>query len=338
MARKHTKQQKPKVAAAEPSSPAPAAPPPSSTPLRLFGAFRILPLTLPPLPLSTHPLTQFTHHQHRPPTTATAVPAHHLFIRAHEPRKPQAGFPQGRTLFVANVPSDANEMHFARLFRRCGVVERVVWGGGNASGPLLSVRRTGGTAHVVFVDEDAVERAVGMKERRRVWSDQVDNDNDDGEAAAQQHAEDDGEQPTPVTTPLHGLAKYLHLHYSSRPRLATLQSATDTTLAAFEDAERAARLAVEQSRNVPDQDGFVTVVRGKGRRGMNVDGQGAAVMAAKAEDVTNLKPKKKKELVDFYRFQMRENKRNQLADLRRKFEDDKQKIVALRASRRFKPY
>ncbi|TPX58242.1 hypothetical protein PhCBS80983_g03283 [Powellomyces hirtus] len=335
MARKHTKQQQPKVAAVEPSSPAPAAPPPSSTPLRLFGAFRILPLTLPPLPLSTQPLTQFTHHQHRPPTTATPTPAHHLFIRAHEPRKAQAGFPQGRTLFVANVPSDANEMHFGRLFRRCGAVERVVWGGGNASGSL-SVRRSGGTAHVVFADEDAVERAVGMKERRRVWSDQVDND--DGEAAQQQAEQaEDGEQPTPGTTPLHGLAKYLHLHYSSRPRLATLQSSTNTSLAAFEDAERAARIAVEHSRNVPDQDGFVTVVRGKGRRGMNVDGQGAAVMAAKAEDVTRLKPKKK-ELVDFYRFQMRENKRNQLADLRRKFEDDKQKIVALRASRRFKPY
>ncbi|KAJ3280214.1 Ribosomal RNA-processing protein 7 A, partial [Borealophlyctis nickersoniae] len=98
-----------------------------------------------------------------------------------------------------------------------------------------------------------------------------------------------------------------------------------------------ARLAQERARNVPDEDGFVLVTRARGRRNTNADASGATVTAARPEEVKKLKPKKK-ELVDFYRFQMRESKRNQLADLRRKFEEDKKKIAALKANRRFKPY
>lgn len=59
--------------------------------------------------------------------------------------------------------------------------------------------------------------------------------------------------------------------------------------------------------NRMDEDGFTLVTR-KGRRGHNTDGT-ITVTAARAEDVKDLKPKKK-ELTDFYRFQMREAKRD----------------------------
>ncbi|CAG8817060.1 25808_t:CDS:2, partial [Dentiscutata erythropus] len=73
-----------------------------------------------------------------------------------------------------------------------------------------------------------------------------------------------------------------------------------------------------------------------GKRNANTDGT-ITVTAAKPEEIKNLKPKNK-ELPDFYRFQMRESKRNKHVELRKKFEEDKKKIERLKAARRFKPY
>lgn len=75
----------------------------------------------------------------------------------------------------------------------------------------------------------------------------------------------------------------------------------------FESEERKAREERERMRNVPDEDGFVTVVR-SGKK-TNNDGQGGSVLALKREDAEKLKPKEKK-LLDFYRFQIRERKRD----------------------------
>lgn len=93
------------------------------------------------------------------------------------------------------------------------------------------------------------------------------------------------------------------------------------------------RIAAEQ-RNKMDEDGFVMVTR-QHRRGTNTDGT-VVVTAAKAD--RQVKPQKKKELVNFYRFQMREQKRDQLVELRKKFEADRKKIEQLKQTRKFRPY
>ncbi|XP_026681512.1 ribosomal RNA-processing protein 7 homolog A-like [Diaphorina citri] len=46
----------------------------------------------------------------------------------------------------------------------------------------------------------------------------------------------------------------------------------------------------------------------------------------------------KKQLLNFYTFQIKESKMNHLESLRKKFEEDKQKIDVLKKSRRFKPF
>ena len=48
--------------------------------------------------------------------------------------------------------------------------------------------------------------------------------------------------------------------------------------------------------------------------------------------------KKTKELKNFYRFQMREERQSKLAELRKKFEDDKQRVARMKANRSFKPF
>lgn len=75
----------------------------------------------------------------------------------------------------------------------------------------------------------------------------------------------------------------------------------------FDDEERSARELKDSIRNVPDEDGFVTVSR-KGRK-TNSDIKGGSVSALRKEDADKLKPKEQG-FVDFYRFQMREKKRD----------------------------
>jgi ribosomal RNA-processing protein 7 len=131
-------------------------------------------------------------------------------------------------------------------------------------------------------------------------------------------------------------------HIASRPSVTELQSQVNAAMAQFAELE-AQRIQEEMDQlNQPDADGFITVRRTRGRK-LNKDAQGGKVYAIKADEAAKLKPKEKG-LVDFYRFQMRETKRNriltnaELHELRQKFEQDKKRISEMREKRKFKPY
>jgi len=78
-------------------------------------------------------------------------------------------------------------------------------------------------------------------------------------------------------------------------------------MSAFTESELARRRELEAKHNKPDEDGFILVTR-YGKRNTNTDGN-ITVSAMREEEARELKPKKK-ELQDFYRFQLRETKRN----------------------------
>lgn len=61
-------------------------------------------------------------------------------------------------------------------------------------------------------------------------------------------------------------------------------------------------------------------------------------MQAPRERRGRKKKKKTLELKNFYRHQIREAKREQLAKLREKFEEDKARIDRMKAARKFKPF
>lgn len=73
------------------------------------------------------------------------------------------------------------------------------------------------------------------------------------------------------------------------------------------------------------QDGGATVMTG----GLAPAAAAAAVEAQQA---------KQRQHGDFYRFQARDRRRDELLNLQHQFEADKKRIAELRASRRFKPY
>ncbi|CAL1681993.1 unnamed protein product [Lasius platythorax] len=94
------------------------------------------------------------------------------------------------------------------------------------------------------------------------------------------------------------------------------------------------RIAKEQIAE-EDDDGWVTITGGKKR------GQFAPSRKESTIDKVQQKEerrKKKKELLNFYTFQIREGKKQNLADLRKKFELDKKKLQELKLKRTFKPF
>lgn len=75
-------------------------------------------------------------------------------------------------------------------------------------------------------------------------------------------------------------------------------------------------------------------------RQMNTDGEGTSMggVSAYVAATAGASAQAKQQLLPhFYRFQQREKRRDELLELREQFENDKRKIQALKAARRFKP-
>ncbi|KAI0326697.1 hypothetical protein GY45DRAFT_1328557 [Cubamyces sp. BRFM 1775] len=317
-------------------------------------------------------------------TTATHV----LYARAHSAPKQKnskgkgkektAALPEGRTLFLVNVPPDATERELTVLFKSCGTVERVVFstgGGGNASQPeeviendedseeeeeedgaesqgdedeeadsrpkkkrkvaepaspqvvplpspsLRTLRRTGHTAYVVFLDSSSLERALKPPQKPYAW-------------------------PVDKESP-HGLAHYTALYSAMRPPLDVVRAHADSWMEAFEheQAKKKQESKYRKGEAIVDEDGFTLVTRG-GAYGKTLGGgvgvaskQFQEEQAGGAGGKRRRKDKKeKKEKEAFYAFQIHEKKRKELIDLKSKFEEDRAKIEKLKQTRKFKPY
>ncbi|KAF9148596.1 Ribosomal RNA-processing protein 7 [Linnemannia schmuckeri] len=313
---------------------------------------------------------------HMPSLTTTSKSSayknilHYLYFKKHESPKEDAKTPKNRTLFVLNVPADATESHLREIFKPCGrvvsvqfisrvrdnnlskeereqqeelerlekeaaLIEAQAHTAGTKSGKKGAKKQaaaavvqeeehrrlyaTGSQAYVVFLEEQELNKALAMKRKKHSWI----NSGPDASPA-------DIAKLTGL-----GVSKWLNEYHTRRPEPSELQLKVDDYMDKFERSEYEAQQAALARHNVMDDDGFTLVTRA-GSKGQNSDGV-ITITAAKAEDVKNLKPKKK-ELQDFYRFQMREAKRDKLVDLRRKFEEDKLRIEALKVNRRFKPY
>ncbi|KAI3620937.1 gastric cancer antigen zg14 [Moniliophthora roreri] len=298
---------------------------------------------------------------------------HYLYARAHIGSKNAAKnpWPNGRTLFVVNVPPDATERELLMLFKPYGTVERVVFDldrEGNdehennsdeedeaeadeemneaeeededeghrrkrrkvtkpqppkvvplPTRSLRKLRKTGQIAHVIFLDSSSLDRTLtNTLQKPRLWP-------------------ISGEEPS-------GLEHYTALHDSLRPPLDAVREHADTwmELFEFEAAKTKRQSKYRKGEAIVDEDGFTLVTRG-GAYGQTLGG-GVAVATkifqetGEASERNAGRPKKKKEKSNFYAFQKAEKQRNDLIELKKKWEADKAKVEKLKASRHFKPY
>ena len=173
--------------------------------------------------------------------------------------------------------------------------------------PLRTVRRTGHTAHVVFLDSSSCTRALALANTHPgakpvLWPTNVDE-----------------ERPR-------GLAHYIKQYESARPPLDAARAHADSAIARF-DFDLAARKAAlrgeskyKKGEALVDEDGFTLVVRG-GAYGQAVGG-GVGVASRKFMDKhvkgahgkesggKRKRHKEGKEKAGFYAFQIHEKKRN----------------------------
>ncbi|KAF8951836.1 Ribosomal RNA-processing protein 7, partial [Entomortierella lignicola] len=299
----------------------------SSSQLDEIANFYILPLHMPAISTS-----------HSSPTYKNVL--HYLYFKKHESPKQDAKTPKDRTLFLLNIPVDATESHIRELFKPYGRVASVHFLNrvrdnnltkeereqqeelerlereaeaieeakntkgkkGNKKQPSTSSTETtqdqrrklfatGSQAYVVFLEEQELVKVLNMKKKKRSWI-------------------NTGADATPADAAKLsslGVAKWLNDYHRMRPNHSALQIKVDDYMDKFERSEYEAQQAALARLNVMDDDGFTLVTRA-GNKGYNTDGV-IKVQAIKAEEVKNIKPKKK-ELQDFYRFQMREAKRD----------------------------
>jgi len=124
-------------------------------------------------------------------------------------------------------------------------------------------------------------------------------------------------------------AGYLTHHALRYPPAGALQANVDAYMVHFAAQEAARTKLLARQRAVPDEDGFITVTRG-GRAG-----------PGRQEDAMQKAEKQKEKSVgkeDFYRFQMREKKKEKANDLLRGFEEDRRKVEEMKKKRnKFRP-
>ncbi|KAE8022168.1 hypothetical protein FH972_007994 [Carpinus fangiana] len=134
-----------------------------------------------------------------------------------------------------------------------------------------------------------------------------------------------------------GMQKWIMEYHQSRRGLKVLQQQIDDSITAYE-----AQLEQEKKEREAQaaEGGWTVVAHHKGRK-RTTDAESGTTMGSVAQAVVEDKmaSKKRKEVgLDFYRFQRREAQRNEVMMLQSKFEQDKKRMLQLRAARKFRPY
>lgn len=300
-------------------------------PPRTIAGYTVLPIQLPALPSFPEPAT------------------HYIYLHPHEPKIPSPD--SARSLFLVNVPVTSTEAHLKHLFGTqlsAGRVDRVEFHdissknkqNGPGSGPKRQSKKrkrnqnetldelqetldtitlpstwdrvlhsSGAHAVVVFVDRASMEASLKAAKKaaksksKIVWG--------------------EGIEGTDKVEPL-GVKRYkMHHKLQYPPRAELLRIVQDymTVFSTMEETKH--RLATMPAE--PDEDGFVTVTRGSKINN-----------AAREEELKRLLEKQKekqKGLEDFYRFQMREKRKERQTELLKKFEEDKRRVQEMKARR-----
>jgi ribosomal RNA-processing protein 7 len=214
----------------------------------------------------------------------------------------QEDFARDCALFVAGLPAELDETTMLHIFAAYGEVERVALHGSRVS------------AVVVYASKKGRDSALKAAAKGKI-----------------------AEIDLPAPSGPRGLKAWVEAHKAEKPGNAELQRRLDAWMEeweAEEERKKAASLAAMQ------EDGWTVVQRHKGRK-KNADAASATVVggvaAAAAAARAAAKAKTAKYSTDFYRFQQRSRRRSELMELREQFEQDKRKLLELKAARKFKP-
>nr|XP_057905373.1 ribosomal RNA-processing protein 7 homolog A [Doryrhamphus excisus] len=247
---------------------------------------------------------------------------HSLYVKEHKVRVEKSSHrPLDKTLFVLNIPPYCSEDVVKQLFSQFGPVKSVELGehpGAFHSGPKLSKHFTPAqkqcfkVGYIVFLNSSSI-------------------------AAAKCHPSN---VPLVVCSTQHtvktGVHKWIQQFKDSFVQPDKLQQIVDDFMKSFDKSkareEERQRKELEQQKE--DEDGWVKVTRGPKGNKARPHSEAANSRTLRKE----MRKKKRKELLNFYSWQHKNTQKEHIAELRKKFEEDKQRIALLRAQRKFRPY
>ncbi|XP_077025185.1 ribosomal RNA-processing protein 7 homolog A [Tamandua tetradactyla] len=243
---------------------------------------------------------------------------HYLYMREHRVREDtKSTWPQKRTLFVLNVPPYCTEECLARLLSPCGLIRSLelqekpflAEGPQEPKSTFFHPTPVPGfrVAYVVFQKAGGVTAALALKGPLLV--------------STESH---------PVKTGIH---KWISDYADSVLDPEALRVEVDTFMEAYDKRVAEEETKAKEEEGIPDEEGWVKVTR-RGRRPVLPRTEAASLRVLEREK----RKRARKELLNFYAWQHRETKMEHLAQLRKKFEEDKQRIELMRAQRKFRPY
>lgn len=134
--------------------------------------------------------------------------------------------------------------------------------------------------------------------------------------------------------------KFINTYKSKIYNISDLKQQINVSLANFNRQEQEEMDQLQESATIVDDDGFQLVVSKHRKTKAAIMGKTNRLKLATNQDLNNeaTKKSKKKEKQDFYRFQIRERKKQEMNQLLMKFKEDQARIRALRDKKRFRPY
>lgn len=233
----------------------------------------------------------------------------YLYIKPHKLDGSQDGGAadalKDKALFVCGLPVGIGEAELGSLLGQFGEVQQVV------------VHEAKASAIVVFSSRDSCKACLAAANSGAVLTVSL-------------------QSPSEARGAARGLKAMVQQHkaqYGQDP--AALASELDSWLQKHEaDLE----LKQREQAAAMEAEGWTVVVRHKGRK-KNIGENGVRVSGvSKAAAQAAAAGKQQQQLDNFYRFQKKDRMRNELLELRERFEEDKRRLQQLKASRKFKPY
>lgn len=240
--------------------------------------------------------------------------AHLIYIRKYRSEKKSSDKPIGKTLTVHNIPPYATEESIARVFGVAGIIQSVklVDSYKNEQQTKYQVKSEFFNdpkpfrfqiGFIVFSKSESLDIVFRLKELPALNSE---------------------EHPV-----LAGVAKWTDEYNKRMINTNEMQKEIDEYMKHYDKVKKAG-----ETQGETDEDGWTTV----GKKGQNAGFKQKESVISKLEQKIRDQKKKAKNLTNFYSFELRESKKQQLMDLRRKFEEDKLKMNSMRQNRKFKPY
>ncbi|XP_075879712.1 ribosomal RNA-processing protein 7 homolog A [Nelusetta ayraudi] len=248
---------------------------------------------------------------------------HKLYVKEHKVRAESSSHrPLDRTLFVLNIPPYCSQGIVKELFSQFGTVQSVELndhpGLPRDSGPNLSKyfkpaeKQCFKVGYIVFRASSSLTAVKSHPHNVPLV------------VSTEQH---------PVNT---GVQKWIQKYRASFIQTEKLQELVDSFMGDYDKRKEkeAEKQKEEADKQKEDEEGWTKVTKGPKGAKARPHSEAANRRTLQKE----MKKKKRKELLNFYSWQHKNTQKEHIAELRKKFEEDKQKIALLRAQRKFRPY